>query len=268
MKRTLLPFIFLFLSISAFSQKEMPSATNATAGKLTVKFAAPAPGTQAYYAVYITNSANQLVNTLSYRYGNGNNGRYCSQLNLFWPLIGSVFNTANFKYVGTTDGVSGATLLNTAVPLTTVYWGQSTSMASAVAGLADGEYKVNFEMVKHNNNRSYTSAIFVKGPAPSNPTVSPTITTFNNISVDWKPLNTAVKSVELEKMYTISPNPVKSSFIVKGSDIVSVDLFSMAGKRIKSTNETKMNISSLAGGNYIAVVTTKNGNFSKKIIKQ
>lgn len=265
MKRTILPFLLFFVSILAFAQNDLPSATNATAGKLTVKYAVPAPGTETHYCVYITNSTNQLVNTLSYRYGN--NGNYARQMTSFWSLIGSTFNTSNFKFVGTPDGFSGATM-NAAVPLTTVYWGQSATMAASVAGLADGNYKVNFEMVKNNDRRSYTSATFVKGPTISTPTISPAIATFSNISVDWTPVNTAIRNIELEKMYSVSPNPVKSSFIIKGADIVSLELFTIAGKRIKSTKETKMDISFLAKGNYIAVVTTRNGKFSKKIVKQ
>jgi hypothetical protein len=43
MKKHILPIIALFFSATMFAQNQMPSTTNATAGKLTVTYAVTTP---------------------------------------------------------------------------------------------------------------------------------------------------------------------------------------------------------------------------------
>lgn len=51
MKKHIFPIIALFFSATMFAQNQMPSATNATAGKLTVKWALSSPGGNSHLAV-------------------------------------------------------------------------------------------------------------------------------------------------------------------------------------------------------------------------
>jgi len=253
--------LFAFL-ISA--QENTPEVTQATGGKLTVTYAVNKPSKEAYYAVYITNSTGALVNTLSYRYWNTED--YPSQLTTFWSKIGSTWSVANFKHVGT-DGSSGATI-SSAEPAKTVYWGKSPTMATSVAALPDGEYKVNFEFVIYNNIRTYTSAIFTKGPVAVNPTVSPAISTFSGISISWVPASTGIKNVELSKLYSVYPNPTKSTAYITGFDIKSIEILTINGLSIFTTNEQKINLTNLPKGVYLAKLTTAVGTFIKKIEKE
>lgn len=266
MKTLFTSLFFCFFSFVISAQNQTPNITTATAGKLTVNFTVPTPGAKTYYAVYITNSSNVLINTLSYQYGSA----YSSQLTIFWSRIGSTFNpnnTANLKHVGI-DGTTGATLSASAASSTkTVYWGNSTTMASTVASLPDGDYKINFELVKENNNRTYTSATFTKGPTAVTPTVSPAISTFSGISIQWTPTNTALTDVKLSSLYSIYPNPSASNVYVNGPDVKSIDVFTLEGKHVFSSNEQKLNISSLKKGTYLLNINTGKGLVSKKLIK-
>lgn len=262
MKKTFLLFFALLFTTVMFAQNQLPSATNATAGKLTVSFATTSPGTESYFAVYVTNSAGALVNTLYYRYAS----TYKSQLKTLYGLILNASPTStNLKFVGTPDGVSGATI-TAAVTTKTVYWGQSAAMATAVAALADGNYKVNFEMVKRNDNWTYGSAIFAKGPATSTPVVPATLG-FTGMTVSWVPASTAINDVEMEKMYSVYPSPAVNSIFVSGLDIESVDICSLSAKILMQSKEQKINISQLPKGAYLAVVYTKNGLVVKKFQK-
>jgi hypothetical protein len=202
---------------------------------------------------------------LSYRYADTSN--YPSQLTVFWSRIGSTWNPTNFKHVGT-DGTTGATLnANISEASKTVYWGNSPTMASAVAALPDGNYKINFELVKENNNRTFTSATFAKGPTAVTPTVSPAISTFTGISIQWTPASTGINDIELSTLYSIYPNPAISNVYVNGPDIQSVDVFTLEGKRIFSSNQQKLNIAALKKGTYMLSINTGKGIVSKKLIK-
>jgi hypothetical protein len=140
-------------------------------------------------------------------------------------------------------------------------------MASAVAALPDGDYKINFELVKENNNRTFTSATFAKGPTTVSPTVSPAISTFTGISIQWTPVNTAIQNIELATLYSIYPNPATSTVFVNGPDIQSIDVFTLEGKRIFSSNQQKLNIAALKKGTYMLSINTGKGIVSKKLIK-
>ena len=259
MKKLILPLLAFILSITMVAQEQVPSATFGTAGKLTVKWQIlTSPGTDTYLAVYITNSSNQLVNTLSYQYGSAE----AAQLTTFYSLIGSKYSTASFKFVGSPDGTTGATFTGT-IAQKTVYWGNSATMAASVAALADGNYNVAFEIVRRNNLRNYYTVTFAKGPATSTPTI-PAMSYFSGVTVSWVPANTAVQNVELQKLYSLYPTQAVSSIYVSGSDIEGMDICSLNGKILLHGNEQQMNISQLPKGAYLAVVYTKSGNMVVK----
>ena len=136
-----------------------------------------------------------------------------------------------------------------------------------MAVLPDGDYKINFELVKNNNNRTYTSATFTKGPTAVTPTVSPAISTFTGISIQWTPALTGVKSIELSSLYSIYPNPVTSNVFVNGPDIQSIDVFTLEGKKILSSKHQKLNTNALIKGTYLLNINTGKGIVSKKLIK-
>lgn len=65
------------------------------------------------------------------------------------------------------------------------------------------------------------------------------------------------------------PNPAKDK-IIFSSEVTSVSIYDLSGKLIFTSvvNEKELNISNLRTGNYILKANTKNGNFTKKLIKK
>ena len=271
MKKWFLPFLLFFISISVFAQGEAPVATTATSGKLTVSFSTnngSGNGQAFSMAIYITNSSNQLVNTLFYRTRNGDSS--AQDMTTWWPLIGSSWSTnvatTITKTKSLTDASTGATATNN-LTNQIAYWGNNAAAANAVAAVADGTYKVNFEIINYKPvSRQYYSGTFTKGPIASNSTVTATIG-FSGISIVWTPVNTAINDVELEKMYSVYPNPTVSSIFITGSDIKEVEICSLNGKSIFTCKEQKVDLSRLAKGLYLAVIRAKTGTIVKKIEK-
>lgn len=242
--------------ISAQYIEQIPVA--ATPGVLTVTATESTAGgnyaPRHLNAIWIQDNSGRFVKTLlshaaSFKYNLTN-----------WERVTIAFGSR----VNTVDAIVGAT--RNVYETHTCTW-NGTDLATPRAVVPDGTYTVHIELTDKNSTGNYASFTFVKGtnsvdlkPANQNG--------FSNVSIKWVPSLTAIVEVKLEKMYTISPNPVKSSFVVRGADVSSIELFTITGKKIISTNESKMNISALAKGNYIAIVSTKKGKFSKKIIKQ
>ncbi|MEI6555203.1 MAG: T9SS type A sorting domain-containing protein [Paludibacter sp.] len=85
-----------------------------------------------------------------------------------------------------------------------------------------------------------------------------------NLTTSITTTNSKFESSEIISVY---PNPTNSSIVVKGSDIQGIELFDMAGLRILKTNESKVNLSELSKGFYLAKIKTSNGSIIKKIEK-
>ena len=261
MKKNLLPLVLLVCTFSLFSQ---------TAGTLTVTYSTKTISNQTEYAdaIYITNSSAALVNTLVYQTSNGNSSA-SSYLTVWWNLIGKSISTTTTKFVGATDGITGATVKSSAwVTGKKVYWGRTASVST----VPDGTYTVNFIIVEATSGGSSVqgnlkySGTFIKGTAVSNATVTGAIG-FANMSLAWAPVNTAINEVEMDKLYSVYPNPAVSSIYVSGSDVKEVEICSLAGQSLLLSNEQHVNISSLPKGHYLAVIRAKTGTVVKKIIK-
>jgi len=85
-----------------------------------------------------------------------------------------------------------------------------------------------------------------------------------NLTTSITTTNSRFESSEIISVY---PNPTNSSIVVKGSDIQGIELFDMAGLRIIKTSESKVNLSELSKGFYLAKIKTPNGSIIKKIEK-
>jgi hypothetical protein len=266
--KKLIVSIFLFAFVFTINaQSSAPQVTTATAGKLTVNFsmnnAGGTYGSQEAIAIYITNTSNQLVNTIFYRTSNGDSS--AQDLTKWWGLIGSWASATTRKTL--TDASTGAT---TSSYLTNqvAYWGNNAAAATAVAATVDGTYTVNFEVANASGSaaRKYYSGTFVKGPMMSSSTVTAT-TGFSGITISWMPTNTAIDDVEFAKLYNVYPNPAITSIYASGNDIKAVQICSLTGKILLSSKEQKVNVSALPKGFYLAVIYAKDGMVVKKIEK-
>jgi len=65
-----------------------------------------------------------------------------------------------------------------------------------------------------------------------------------------------------------SPNPAREK-ITFSEDVKSVSVYDLSGKLIQSSiiNGTELNVSNLQKGNYILRISTKNGSFTEKLVK-
>lgn len=255
MKKLILPLFALIFTAGVFGQ---------TAGTLTVTFTPNGTSSKNANALYITNSAGTLVNTMMYRTSNGNSS--CLEMTTYWSKIGSSWSTSASKLLTTADAVTGATVTSSSPLLPNppvYYWGKLASISS----VADGTYTVNFETANYSaSNRRYTSATFVKGPNPSTLNLA-TVTGFTSPTITWTPVNTAINNVEMEKFYSLYPTQAAASIYVSGLDIEGIDICSLNGKILMHANEQSMNVSQLPKGAYLAVVYTKTGTVVKKFQK-
>lgn len=79
---------------------------------------------------------------------------------------------------------------------------------------------------------------------------------------------------DLKTDLTLSPNPVKNEFTIKGfGKILNVEIYDQTGKLIKKFDDVSLlknsfNISDITSGNYVVSIKTVNEKIIKKIIKQ
>jgi|GEM_PF-807655 len=268
MKTLITTFTFCIVSLFLGAQNQTPTATMATAGTLTVTVTTSSAGgsynPKNCLAFWVQNSSGALVNTMMYYTNNGDNS--CADLSVWNGKIGSFANRNSLRNA---DGISGATLSVHATR--TCYWGKTVSLAT----IADGTYTVCLEIVDAKNlpavnstGHKYVTYSFVKGPANSTGVlVGSAQSSFSNVSIQWVANTSGINSVELSTLYSIFPNPAKSQIFVNGPDIKSIDVFTLEGKHIFSSNEQKLNIAPLKKGTYLLNINTSKGLVSKKLIK-
>jgi len=78
-------------------------------------------------------------------------------------------------------------------------------------------------------------------------------------------------SFNLDKTVVVYPNPVKDILYLQlnnFSTIQSVKIYDLKGKIILEDKNNIINVSNLAKGLYIVKIATKEGEFTKKIIKE
>ena len=160
-----------------------------------------------------------------------------------------------------TDAVSSATL--TSHGQRTASWNGTNKTG---VQQDDGNYTVKLEMTENEGTGKLATFQFTKGTASQ--ALTPTdVSGFSGISIKWTPTNTAIQNIELATLYSIYPNPATSTVFVNGPDIQSIDVFTLEGKRIFSSNLQKLNLNALTKGTYLLNINTGKGIVSKKLIK-
>ncbi len=243
-------FTLGILSFSLFFLNAQESAPLvATDGTLTVK-ATVAYSNYYYYAVWLKNSSGTFIRTLTMY---GNNTKYYSDMSNWYS------SSSSSKVNATT----GATKSSSGTYTST--WNGKDINNSAI--LDDGTYTVCIEMTSeaYGTNSKYTTTSFTKGTS-SQTLTGTSVSPISNISIVWTPANTAVDEVKAE-MYKVYPNPTRSTIYVSGFDIQSIDILSITGKRLFSSNQLKIDLNSLPKGIYFARLNTDSGSFIKKIEK-
>jgi hypothetical protein len=250
MRKFLLISILVFQILCVNAQNSVP--TVATTGTLEVKATTVsyngdyAPSN--YFAVWVVNNSGAYIKTL-----------YACTSKHPEDLINWInINPSRDK----TDAVSSATLSSHAQRTAT--WNGTNKLG---VQQEDGLYTVKIEMTENENGTSKLATFqFTKGTTAQILTPA-NVTGFSGISIKWTPTNTAIQNIELATLYSIYPNPATSTVFVNGPDIQSIDVFTLEGKRIFSSNQQKLNIAALKKGTYMLSINTGKGIVSKKLIK-
>ena len=243
---TTITFCFFVFIISA--QNQTPNAN--TDGTLTVT-ANVTYNSPYYYAVWIKGTTGTFLRTITMY---GQTSKYYADL-AHWNSE-SATNKVNAT-TGATKGSSGA--------YTSTWNAKDQANINIVP---DGTYTVSIEMSSesYGTNSKYVSTTFTKGTSAV--TLTPTnVSPISGISIKWQPVNTAIQNIELATLYSIYPNPATSTVFVNGPDIQSIDVFTLDGKRIFSSNLQKLNINALKKGTYLININTGKGVVSKKLIR-
>ena len=66
----------------------------------------------------------------------------------------------------------------------------------------------------------------------------------------------------------VYPNPTADRIFIQADNVLKAELFDLMGRKVRSTNQSQIDMSNLSRGNYILQVKTKNKTQSFKIIKQ
>jgi len=242
--------ILVLLMFFGFSKAQESAPEANTDGTLTVT-ASVAYSSPYYYAVWLKNPAGSFLRTITMY---GNTSKYYPDL-ANWNRE-SAANKVNAT-TGATKSSSGS--------YTSTWNGKDQSNTNIVP---DGTFTVSIEMSSesYGTNSKYITKTFAKG------TVEQTVTATNvapisNISIKWVPSNTAIDEVKASQ-YKSYPNPTKSTVYITGFDIQTIELLTLNGKLIFTTNQQKLNLSGLPKGIYLAKLITSDGTFIKKIEKQ
>lgn len=229
-----------------------------TAGTLTVK-ATSSKGTSPkqfpdnIVAIWVSNSNNGFIKTLL---GSTSN-KYKVDLKT-WFSVTSIAGSAYNIVDATTSATYHAHAERTGT------W-NGTNVSKVL--VADGTYKVHFEMADNSNSRNYTSFTFTKGPSAVN--LNPAaISGFSNISIQWVPLSTDIDEVKLPSIYKVYPNPVKDIIVIPGFGVKSIEVYSLNGSDIMKSTNNQVNVSNLPKGVYLLNVVTDKQNYLQKFIKE
>ncbi len=245
-------WIFTLVFASLFGVIKAQTSGTLTVSATTSKTSTPTYSPKNIVAIWIVDSNGKFVKTLLALADER------KQYLVNWKTVTTVAGSAYNKV----DAVTGATQNSHATR--TCSWNGKDKSSVLVA---DGTYTLKMELTDNDGvKQNLASFTFTKGTAEQ--TLTPATTSgFSNISIKWTPVNTAIDEVKLSDQYNIYPNPTHSTVYVNGFDIEEIELFTLNGKSILTTNNQELDLSSLPKGIYLAKLTTKAGTFMKKIEK-
>jgi len=246
-------FILVLIASRVFLNAQNYSSLATTSGTLSISVTTSGTGgkyaPEHVLAIWIQDNSNKYVKTLLANAAERKN--YLTN----WKAVNSTFDITGV------DATSGAT--KTSFGTRTCIWNGTNSSGNQVV---DGTYYVKMELTDKNATGNLGTFAFSKGTTAVN--LTPTnVPSFSNISITWQPAKTGINNIELSTLYSIYPNPAISNIYVNGPDIQSIDVFTLEGKRVFSSNQQKLNINTLKKGTYLLNINTGKGLVSKKLIK-
>ena len=77
-----------------------------------------------------------------------------------------------------------------------------------------------------------------------------------------------VEDIDTSNSIMVYPNPTADRIYIKSTENTTSELFDLMGRKVKSTNQNQMDLSTLGNGTYILNVLTTNKTQSFKILKE
>jgi hypothetical protein len=245
--KKLLPLFLLFIASAGLSAQTQSPAVTPTAGTLTVTSTISSGGT--ITAVWIDDATGTFVRTL---YAGSSSG-YVNELST-WSA------ESNQNVVNATTGATKSSI-----------WALSYSWngkdKTNTTLLADGTYTVKIENARQDVSPVVVTASFTKGAASQTVTAS-NKAPITNVTVKWVPSSTGLNEIKLGNLYSVYPNPTRSTIFVNGFDIQSITIYTLAGKQLIRSVEPRIDLSALDKGVYLAQISTSRGTFAKKVVKE
>lgn len=224
-------------------------AQSTTDGTLTVTATVSINSIPYYYVVWIKDSQNAFVRTLT-MYG---------QTTKYYPDLTNWYTSSGTNKTNATTGATKS------LPGTYTSTWNGKNQANTTT-LADGNYTVCIEAVSDGGADKIVTGTFTKGTSAQ--TVTPTnVSPISTISIKWVPVTTDINEIELSKLYSVYPNPTVNSVFVNGFGIKALTLLSLSGKQLTKTILPNLNLTDYPAGTYLLRVETEQGSFTKKILK-
>lgn len=229
-----------------------------TSGTLTVSATTSSTSSPKYaprniVSIWIEDSSGNFVKTLMALAGERR--QYLKNWLLTTTKAKSQYNTV--------DAITGAT--QTSHATRTCTWNGKNRSSVLVP---DGTYTLKMELTDNDGTaQNFASFTFNKGTSIQ--TLTPSTTNgFSNISIEWKPLNTAVDDVEANSIYQLYPNPVTNKLFVSGDDIKKIEICDLDGKVLYSSASQEIYLNFLPKGFYMVNIQTDRKNLIRKFLKE
>ena len=91
---------------------------------------------------------------------------------------------------------------------------------------------------------------------------------FKGVTASAAGASLTVEDIETSNSIVVYPNPTANRIYIKSTENTTSELFDLVGRKVKSTNQNQMDLSTLGNGAYILNVLTTNKTQSFKILKQ
>ncbi len=91
---------------------------------------------------------------------------------------------------------------------------------------------------------------------------------FKGVTASAAGASLTVEDIETSNSIVVYPNPTADRIYIKSTENTTSELFDLMGRKVRSTNQNQMDLSTLVNGAYILNVLTTNKTQSFKILKQ
>lgn len=159
------------------------------------------------------------------------------------------------------DAITGATRTSHGIKSCT--W-NGTDVSGTVVD--DGTYLLKMELTDKNSTGNISSFSFIKGTAGflSTPQDQPS---FSATSIKWTPEATSGVADQSANQLIIYPNPTTGLIQISGSQIQSIEILDLLGKRVYSGTGTSVDLSDQPKGIYMVIANFSTEEFLvKKVI--